>query len=96
MNKALPYIIIAGFIILFVQGFFDAPDGVSEEDVLYRIALDRYLQEKKKDLKTINEQDFKIATYENLYDSLKNDNSIDTATANQLQSALSSYADSRR
>lgn len=96
MKDKIQYIIIGLLVLIFIQGFFKSPEGVSEEEVAYRIRIHELNKEKHQDLERINELQNKNKVYENLYDSLQNDNSIDTATANELQSALSRYANSRR
>lgn len=93
--KYFNYIVLGLLVVIILQGFFTVPKEVSEEEVLYRIALDSLKDERIKDLTIINELENKNRIYENFYDSLKNDNSIDTFTANQLQFSLSNYAKRR-
>jgi hypothetical protein len=96
VNKYLPHILITAFVILFVQGFFKGPEGMSEEEHLYKVKIHDLNQEKIESMKAIEELQKKNQIYENFYDSLEADNSLDTATANELRSKLSDYAKSRR
>ena len=96
IKKNFEYIILSLVLVVLIQGFLKAPEGISEEEELYRIKIHDLNQDKKNDLFIINELTNKNNIYENFYDSLKNDNSINDATVNELKSALSNYANSRR
>jgi len=96
IKNNIQYIIIGLLLIIFFQGIFSSPEGISEEELIYQLAIDSLKDERIKDLEIINELQNINTIYENLYDSLEKDNSIDTFTVNQLQFSLSNYANKRR
>ena len=96
MNKYFNYIVIGLLLILFIQGFFKITEGISEEEVLYRIEINELNNHKINSNKLIDSLKNTNTIYENFYDSLENDNSIDSVKSNQLRINLSNYANSRR
>ena len=83
-------------IIIIVQGFFTVPNGISEEEALYMLEVQRLNSEKTVLLKEINYYERTINDFQNQFDSIKNDNSIDTATISQLNDLFTDYLNKRR
>ena len=89
MNKYFNYIVIGLLIILFVQGFFKPIEGVSEEEVLYRIKVNELTNKNIELLTKNNDLELKLNSFEN--DILKNDSIVSSYSTNQLDSAFADY-----
>ncbi len=76
IKKNFEYIVIGLILIVFVQGFFSTPQGISEEEEMYRLKIHDLNQEKAELLKQNNELEIKINSFKNEYnkiDSITND-----------------------
>jgi len=91
--KIVALLLLVGIL---VQGFFMPLEGISPEEELYRLEIHDLNQDKVIKNKMIDSLLNTNKIYENFYDSLENDNSIDTARSKQLKLNLSNYAKSRR
>ena len=71
MNKYFNYIVLGLLVIIFIQGFLKAPEGISEEEEMYRIKIHDLNQEKIILLQ-------KIDTLKNQYEVIKKNVSADS------------------
>lgn len=95
-DKYFSKIVVGLLVVLLIQGFFETPSGISQEEEAYRLKIHDLSQEKLIQLNKINVLTNENQIYENFYDSLEADHSLDTVKSNQLRINLSNYANSRR
>lgn len=89
------YILLGGVTVLIFLQFFDAPEGISPEEELYRLKIHDLNQAQAEKDSIINDLELKNTTYENAFDSIKNSATIDTATVNQLNGYFADYLKNR-
>jgi hypothetical protein len=76
IKKNFEYIVIGLILIVFFQGFFSVPKGITPEEEMYRLKIHDLNQEKAELLKKNNDLEIKINSFKNEYnkiDSITND-----------------------
>lgn len=90
IKKNIVTILLIIVLIVQVGGmFFSVPEGMSEEEYLYRIKVHDLNQEKAELLKINNKLEYKIKTFKD--EILKNDSIVGSYSNEQLDSAFSDY-----
>jgi uncharacterized protein YlxW (UPF0749 family) len=83
--KYFNYIVLGLLVIIIFQGFFSVPKGVSEEEVAYRLEVQRLSNEKTELLKVNNELENKIKSFRDEY------NKIDSITNSYSNNQIDSF-----
>ena len=89
IKKNFEYIVIGLILIVFVQGFFSVPEGISESELQYQLEVQRLNDEKQLLLKKNNELENKINSFKD--EIIKNDSITDNYSKPQLDSFLTNY-----
>jgi hypothetical protein len=87
--KYFQYIVLGLLVIIILQGFFTVQKGVSEEEVLYQLEIQRLNIEKTELLKKNSDLENKINYFKD--EILQNDSITDNYTKPQLDSFLTNY-----
>lgn len=89
IKKNFEYIILSLVLVVFIQGFFKAPEGISEEEEIYRIKIHDLNQEKVALKIEIVKRDSQINTFKN--ERTKIDSIVDGYSVNQLDSFYTDF-----
>ena len=89
MKVKIYYIIIGLLVIIFIQGFFSVPKGITEEEELYRLKIHDLNQEKVIQLEIINNLQNKINSFKD--EKNKIDSITDGYSNNQLDSFYTDF-----
>ena len=89
MQNKIQYIIIGLLVLIFVQGFFSVPEGISESELEYRLEVQRLNDDKQRLLKKNYELENKINSFKD--EIIKNDSITDNYSKPQLDSFLTNY-----
>jgi len=89
MKININHIILGLLVIIFIQGFLKAPEGISEEEEIYRIKIHDLNQEKVALKIEIVKRDSQINTFKN--ERTKIDSIVDGYSVNQLDSFYTDF-----
>jgi len=89
VQNKIQYIIIGLLVLIFVQGFFSVPEGISESELEYRLEVQRLNDDKQRLLKKNYELENKINSFKD--EIIKNDSITDNYSKPQLDSFLTNY-----
>ena len=94
INKYFNYIVIVLLLILFCQGLFSVPKGISEEEHLLMVRLHDLNQENILLIKKNNQYESNILKLKN--EILENNNFVDSASNEQIDSLFADYFSDRK
>lgn len=96
MNKHFNYIVIGLLVLVFLQGFFHSPEGITENEHRLMLKIHDQSQEIILQKKLRNQDKLKIKLFKDEIIKIKNSPVIDTASIGELNNMLTDYLDSRR
>ena len=89
IKKHFEYIVIGLILVVFLQGIFSTPEGISKAEEMYRLKIHDLSQEKALLLKENNDLETKLNDFE--HDILQNDSIVSSYSTDQLDSAFIDY-----
>jgi len=89
IEKYFSKIVLIGIAIIIIQGLFKTPEGMSEEEHAFRVAI-HDLNQKNQDLLDVNKNlEIQLKSFED--EIIKNDSIIHNSTTEQLDSMFTDY-----
>ena len=89
IEKHFNKIVLIGILIVICQGFFSTPEGISEEEHTFRVAIHDLNQKNQKLLDVNKKLEIQLKSFED--EIIKNDSIIHNSTTEQLDSMFTDY-----